>query len=70
MKRKPNIKALLVLKGLKQADLAKEIGVSRAFFSQVVSRVRTSVRVQRHISDAVGLKYELLWPRNGGKRAA
>ncbi len=64
IRRKPNIKALLVLRGLKQAELAGKIGVSPQFFSQVVARKRKSARVQRFIADALGFKYEFLWSEN------
>ncbi|MDA8155603.1 MAG: helix-turn-helix transcriptional regulator [Actinomycetota bacterium] len=69
--KKPNVKAMLVLRGLKQADLAGRINVTQQFFSQVVNRKRTSARVQLFIADVLQMKPELLWPRDGhGRRAA
>jgi predicted transcriptional regulator len=47
------IRALLVLKGISQATIADQLGVSNAMISQVIDGKRTSRRVQEAIADAM-----------------
>lgn len=64
------IKAALILAGVKQSRLADSLGVSRALVSLVVSGKKKSSRVRQAIARALGLKVEDLWPAGGTKKAA
>lgn len=55
------IKALMVLKGITQTDIAKHLGVSRCTVTCVVNGHGRSRRIQQAIADALGEKYEVLW---------
>ncbi len=69
--RAREIKAMMVRKGISQAAIARQIGVTRSFITHVIAGDFRTARIRRAIADALGLKYELVWPRdNGGKRAA
>lgn len=56
------IKAMLILKGIKQADVAKELDVSRAAVSVVVSGKGTSRRIKEHIARLLNKDIDDLWP--------
>lgn len=47
-------KAALVLKGIKQADIARRLGVAPTHVSDVVYGRRRSVRVETAIAEALG----------------
>lgn len=47
-------KAELVLKGIKQADIARRLGVAPTHVSDVVYGRRRSVRVEKAIAEALG----------------
>lgn len=64
------IKALMVLKGISQTDIANQIGVKRCTVSGAVNGLRKSRRVQRAIATALGEDYEKLWgevPKSAGR---
>lgn len=69
-KRERYISALLVLHNIGQAELARKIGVSKPFFSQVVTGKRGGTkkkgplvaRIRQAVADALGAKVEDLWP--------
>ena len=56
------IKAMLILKGIKQADIAKELHVSRAAVSAVVCGKGTSRRIKEHIARRLNKDIDDLWP--------
>lgn len=58
----PNeIKSLLVLNGIKQSEIAKQLGIKRGTVSGAVSGQRPSRRIQAAIAKALNKKYEILW---------
>ncbi|KAA0257187.1 helix-turn-helix transcriptional regulator [Deferribacter autotrophicus] len=59
--KKNYIKALLVAKGIKLTDIAKELNVALPTVSQVISGKKTSFRIQKAISEALSVPYEDLW---------
>lgn len=61
------VKALLVLYGIKQETLAKELGVSDAFLSEIISGKRrackkTGKHIRQGIAKALGIPISDLWP--------
>jgi transcriptional regulator with XRE-family HTH domain len=64
------IRALMALSGITQADIRRNLGVTPAAISLVVSGKKNSKRVKRAIAQALGVTVEELWPSNGHKRAA
>ena len=59
---KPNeIKSLMILKGIKQTDIARKLNLDRCTVSGAVNGLRKSRRVQQAIADALGKNYETLW---------
>lgn len=71
-RQSPNeIKAQLVLNGIKLKDIAESLGVSRPCVSIIISGRERSRRVEQAIADRLGLPYEALWGEpHKGKRAA
>lgn len=61
------VKSLMVLKGIKMVDIARQIGVSRVTVSIVITGKGKSRRIQQAIAVALGEKYERLWPSNGNR---
>ena len=61
-----NIKALLVVAGVKQVDIARRLKTSRSFVSEVVSGKKRTLRVRRAIARSLGLKVSELWPPKKG----
>ncbi len=55
------IKALLVLKGIKGAEIARRCGVDRTAIYKVVEGVSKSKRLRRAIAEALEVPYESLW---------
>ena len=55
------IKALLVKNRIKQVEIARNLNVSEATVSRVVSRKERSRRVQKEIARVLNLTYEELW---------
>lgn len=55
------IKALLVLHGITQTEIAARAGLSRCTVTYVVNGHGKSRRVQKAIADALGEDYEKLW---------
>jgi transcriptional regulator with XRE-family HTH domain len=62
--KKKLIKALLVAKGIKFADLAKNLGVSSAAISRIIAGASISFRIQKAISDVLSIPFEELWGDN------
>ena len=63
------IKMLLLEHDVKQVQIAKKLGTSRAAISLVIKGVAESRRIKKAIALAVGMKAEDLWP-NSNQRAA
>lgn len=58
----PNeIKSLLVLNGIKQSEIAKQLGMKRGSVSGAINGLRKSRRVQQAVADALGKDYKTLW---------
>ena len=64
------IKALMVLKGVKQADICRKLHVRPASVSQIVSGKKVSARIRAAIAKALGVTVSDLWPENNHKKAA
>ena len=55
------IKALLVERGIKQKDLAEELGVLLATVSGVINGHHSSARIKQHIAKRLDKPYARLW---------
>jgi predicted transcriptional regulator len=61
----PNkIRALLVERGIRQAEIAKELGVTPPAVCAVLNGHWRSPRVEAHIAKRLGIPQEKLWPDN------
>ena len=65
-----NLKIKLLKAGITQADIAREIGVTRAFVNQIINGQRQTRRVRMAVAKAVGKRVEDLWPSRPSKKAA
>jgi lambda repressor-like predicted transcriptional regulator len=61
--RKISVRALLVMRGIKQTELAIRCGVGRAELNKVVNGVRKTTHIRQAIAKELGLTIEELWPR-------
>lgn len=57
------IRAELVLRGIKQREIADALGVSETVVSLVIDRKRRSQRVQRAIARAIGRPVHEVFPK-------
>jgi len=64
------IRVLLLRAGKTQGQIAKELGITRAFVNQVVLGVRHTSYIREAIAKAVGKPVEKLWPNSNHKRKA
>lgn len=55
------IKALMMLKNVTSAAIAKKEGVTRTWVSLVLTSKRNSPRIRKAIAKAVGLPYKKVW---------
>lgn len=55
------IKALLIEKGIKQKEIAAELGVTPGLVSGVINGHSESRPLKTHIAKMLGRKYESLW---------
>jgi transcriptional regulator with XRE-family HTH domain len=55
------VKALLVKRGIKQKDLAEELGVLLSTVSGVINGHHSSKRIKKHIAEKLDKPYEKLW---------
>lgn len=55
------VKSLLIENGIKQADIAKELGVTRGTVSAAITGYHQSRRVKQAVADALNIDYEKLW---------
>ncbi len=58
-----DLKKLLIDRGLRQADLAKRLGVSRQAISFVINGVNESCKLRLRIAHVLELTYEDVWGR-------
>lgn len=58
------IRALLLLKNITSADIARELGVSRTWMSLVVNGHKKSDRIRKNIANKLSMTVEELWPAN------
>ncbi len=56
-----DLRVLLILKGLTASGIARDLGVSRAMVSLVITGVSATPWIRRHIAERVGIPYILLW---------
>jgi lambda repressor-like predicted transcriptional regulator len=56
------IRAALMLRGVKQKDIAKEVGVDASMISLVIKCERVSRRVRKAIAQALGREVVEIWP--------
>lgn len=61
-KEAQRIRSLMILKGVKCIDIAKQTEVSRTWVSLVLNGHKNSIRIRKAIADALGMKVEDLWP--------
>lgn len=64
------IQIWLIRKGLKQADIAKRLGVSRPYLSRVLSGKRKADHVRRKLVRVVGMPARLIRSGVEQRRAA
>lgn len=58
---KRKIKAMLMERGIKQKDIADNLGLKRSTISGVLNGLRTSKRIKQAVSEILHLPYEQLW---------
>lgn len=63
------VKSLLVLNGIKQVTIARELSVRPSSVSLIVSGKKTSKRIRKAIARMLKMKIEDLWPANKRKAA-
>ena len=57
------VKLILYIRGIKQVDIARALGVSGASVSEVVSGKKRSQRIEGYIAQLVGVKRQKLFGR-------
>jgi lambda repressor-like predicted transcriptional regulator len=55
------IKSLLVLRGVKLVDLAREFGITKQYLWYVIHGRRKGERIRKEIAQFLGMSYEQLW---------
>ena len=55
--------AALMLRGVRQTEIAKRLGVSKSMVHHVIYGRSTSRRVQCYIARLIGEDVDLVWPR-------
>lgn len=63
------LKALMVLKGLRNIDVAEKTKVTPTWVSLVVCGHKKSARIQKAIASSLGMRVEELWPETKNKAA-
>jgi DNA-binding XRE family transcriptional regulator len=61
---KQKIKALMMERGIKQKDIAEELGVTRACVSVVINGYENSRRVKKAIASALRVPFDDLWNKD------
>ncbi len=62
------VKSLMVLKGIKGTDSARQLGLSRVTVSVVITGKGKSRRIQQAIADTLGVSFDELWSEKNKKR--
>jgi DNA-binding Xre family transcriptional regulator len=62
------VKSLMVLKGIKGTDIARQLGLSRVTVSVVITGKGKSRRIQQAIADTLGVSFDDLWSEKNKKR--
>jgi lambda repressor-like predicted transcriptional regulator len=57
------IKGHLVMKNIKNRDIARRLGVTDGAIHQVIYGYKSNGRIRRAIADAVEIPVEQLWPQ-------
>ncbi len=55
------IKLFMLQKGIRQVDIAKELGVSRVAVCRVIKGLSKSRRIRQRIADVLDMKVDELW---------
>lgn len=55
------INSMLVLMGIRHADLAKSIGITRQYLTYVIHGQRKGERIRKKIAELLGMPYATLW---------
>jgi transcriptional regulator with XRE-family HTH domain len=55
------IKSLLVLRGVKLVDLAKEFGITKQYLWYVIHGRRKGERIREKLVEFLGMPYDQLW---------
>jgi lambda repressor-like predicted transcriptional regulator len=69
MERYRKIKSMLVLKGIKNTDIARLAGVAPVTVSVVLTGRRRSKKIETAIAKSLGFSREKLWPPSAKKAA-
>lgn len=64
------IRAEMVLRGIKLGDIAKEAGVSQGYVHQVIYSVgrNKGYRIRPYIARAIGKTVDEVWPESAGNK--
>lgn len=65
-----DIIAALHKKGIPPAQVARNMGVSKAHVSMIIHSTSKSYRIARYIADQIGRDLEEIWPGQYNDRAA
>jgi transcriptional regulator with XRE-family HTH domain len=58
----PNeIKSLMILKGIKQTDIATKLSIRKSSVSNTISGRRSTPRIRKAVAEALGEDYLKLW---------
>ena len=63
-------KIAIIRSGKSQAQIARELHVSKVIVTHVIKDQRMSRRVRMAIARALGMPVEKIWPQNNKKKAA
>ncbi|MDQ7799526.1 MAG: helix-turn-helix domain-containing protein [Candidatus Edwardsbacteria bacterium] len=69
MKKYRKIKSMMVLKGIKNTDVAARAGVADVTVSVVLTGRRRSKNIETAIADLLGCTRDQLWPPRKSKAA-
>jgi transcriptional regulator with XRE-family HTH domain len=64
------VKAMMVIKGIKQVDICRRLDVRPSTVSLIVSGKKKSARIRAAIAKALGVPVADLWPKNNEQKAA
>ena len=59
----PNqIRAAMILKNVRPADIARRLNVTRGAVSNVISGLIVSQRIREAVAEAIGKEVDAIWP--------